>query len=113
IGYQADLGDGFWGAIYDESRRNRVLTGPNEADVLQVLDRDGWNDYAIYANGRRIRLFINGFLTADYTEPDLSLDQQGHICLQIHSGPPGEVWYKDLQLKKLEPKPEANIATET
>lgn len=113
IGYQADLGDGFWGAIYDESRRNRVLAGPDEAALLEVLDRDGWNDYAIYANGRRIRLFINGFLTVDYTEPDTTLEQRGNICLQIHSGPPGEVWYKDLQLKSLDTKPVTDIASET
>src|SRR4051794_38131860 len=28
IGYQADLGDGYWGCLYDESRRNKVLMGP-------------------------------------------------------------------------------------
>ena len=25
IGYQADIGQGYWGALYDESRRNKVL----------------------------------------------------------------------------------------
>src|SRR4051812_6201006 len=27
-GYQADAGQGYWGALYDESRRNKVLAGP-------------------------------------------------------------------------------------
>ena len=27
-GYQADIGEGYWGALYDESRRNMVLVYP-------------------------------------------------------------------------------------
>src|SRR6058998_3642556 len=30
-GYQADMGDGWWGALYDESRRNKVLVKPDDA----------------------------------------------------------------------------------
>ena len=26
-GYQADMGAGWWGALYDESRRNKMLVG--------------------------------------------------------------------------------------
>ncbi|HEX7070534.1 MAG TPA: DUF1080 domain-containing protein, partial [Rhodothermales bacterium] len=70
IGYQADLGEGWWGALYDESRRNRVLTRPDSATVEQALDPDAWNQYDVYASGRRIRTFINGRLMIDYTEPD-------------------------------------------
>ena len=28
IGYQADLGNGWWGCLYDESRRRKILAGP-------------------------------------------------------------------------------------
>ncbi|MEJ7708941.1 MAG: hypothetical protein WKF84_03590 [Pyrinomonadaceae bacterium] len=28
IGYQADLGDGWWGSLYDESRRNKTSPNP-------------------------------------------------------------------------------------
>ena len=32
-GYQADIGEGYWGALYDESRRNMVLVYPrSDAD---------------------------------------------------------------------------------
>ena len=27
-GYQADVGQDYWGALYDESRRNKVLASP-------------------------------------------------------------------------------------
>jgi hypothetical protein len=33
IGYQADLGDKYWASLYDESRRNKTLTGPDSATV--------------------------------------------------------------------------------
>lgn len=103
IGYQADLGDGYWGALYDESRRNRILAQPEAARVQRILDPEGWNDYEIIAAGRRIRLLINGEETVDYTEPDASLAQQGRTCLQIHSGPPGEVRFREIRLQELPP----------
>lgn len=101
IGYQADLGDGYWGAIYDESRRNRVLAQPDSALVSRVLDRAGWNRYEIVAAGPRIRLWINGEQTVDYTESDPAIAREGRICLQIHSGPPGEAWFRDIQIRQI------------
>lgn len=103
IGYQADLGDGWWGALYDESRRNRLLARPDFSRVERILDREGWNHYEIVANGRRIRLFINGHPTIEYMEPETALEQKGRTCLQIHSGPPGEVWFRELELEELPP----------
>ena len=29
VGYQCDIGEGWWGALYDESRRNKVLIKPD------------------------------------------------------------------------------------
>ena len=101
IGYQADLGDGYWGAIYDESRRNRVLAQPDSALVSRILDREGWNRYDIVAAGPRIRLWINGEQTVDYTESDPAIARAGRICLQIHSGPPGEAWFRDIKISEL------------
>jgi hypothetical protein len=100
-GYQADLGDGWWGALYDESRRNRVLARPNAKELAKVLKRDDWNQYRIRAEGRRIQLWINDFQTVDYTEPDESIEQRGLIALQIHGGPPSEAWYRKLMIEKL------------
>lgn len=28
-GYQADLGPGYWGSLYDESRHNKILAAPD------------------------------------------------------------------------------------
>jgi hypothetical protein len=99
IGYQADLGNGYWGALYDESRRNVVLAQADPEVVAEVLDPVGWNDYRILVEDRRIQLFINDRRTIDYTEPDATVPRAGRICVQIHSGPPGEVRFSDLRLR--------------
>ena len=98
IGYQADMGDGWWGALYDESRRNRILAPPDSVAVEEALNRDEWNEYVIRAEGRRIRLAINGYETVDYTEFNEDIPQTGKICLQIHSGPPSEAWYRNISI---------------
>jgi len=99
IGYQADMGDpAWWGCLYDESRRKKVLAKSNIEEVRTVLKRDDWNDYEIRCEGRRIVLSINGLQTVDYTEPDETLDQFGIIGLQIHGGAKAVVSYKDITI---------------
>ena len=100
-GYQADLGDGWWGCLYDESRRNKILMRSPTAELAKVLKRDDWNDYTIRCEGRRIQLWINGLQTVDYTEADEKIEARGLIGVQIHGGPPSEAWYKEVQLREL------------
>ena len=100
-GYQADMGTGWWGALYDESRRNKVLTGPDQKRMGAVVRQDDWNEYVIRASGDRIQLRLNGLETVDYREPDPSVERSGVICVQIHSGPPSEAWYKDITIRTL------------
>ena len=100
-GYQADLGPGYWGALYDESRRNKVLQGPPEALIAEALKPGEWNTYHISCRGPRIQLWINGKKTVDYTEEDEAIPTVGHIALQIHSGPPGEAWFRNIRLRGL------------
>ncbi len=107
IGYQADLGPGITGWLYDESRRRRMLATCDRRLVEEVLDPEGWNRYRIRCQGRRITLHINGLRTVDYLEPDPEIDLGGRIALQIHSGPPGEVRYRDIRITLLEPGGEA------
>ncbi len=100
-GYQADLGDGWWGSLYDESRRNKILAAADKAVIAEVLKPEDWNDYTIRCEGPRIQLWINGRQTIDYTEPDDAIERTGILGVQIHGGPPSEAWYKDLRIKKL------------
>lgn len=101
VGYQADIGDGYWGSLYDESRRNKLLAIADPAKVKQLLRPNGWNDYEIHSEGRRIRILLNGEQTVDYTEEDLTIPQTGLIALQIHGGGKAEVSYKDIILEEL------------
>jgi hypothetical protein len=103
-GYQADMGTGWWGALYDESRRNKVLKGPDQEKMKSVIRADDWNDYVIRAEGRRIQHWVNGVQTVDYVEEDPKIDTTGVICVQIHGGPPSEAWYKDITLLNLSSK---------
>ena len=100
-GYQADMGVGWWGALYDESRRNKVLKGPDQAKMKEIIKAGDWNDYVIRAEGKRIQLWINGFQTVDYTEEDPAIESTGVIAVQIHSGPPSQAWYKDITIVNL------------
>lgn len=101
IGYQADLGEGYWGALYDESRRKKILAAPDKEAVLKVLKKDDWNDYTIRAEGRRIQLWINGLKTVDYTEPDEGIGGTGVIAVQIHGGAAAVASYKDITIEEL------------
>jgi Domain of Unknown Function (DUF1080) len=100
-GYQADMGTGWWGALYDESRRKKVLKGPDQNVMKNVVRAGDWNDYVIRAEGKHIQLSINGVQTVDYVETDPTVDASGVICPQIHAGPPSEAWYKDITLLDL------------
>lgn len=101
IGYQADLGQKYWGCLYDESRRRRILAGPDQEELARVLRQNDWNDYRIVCKGRHIQLWINDVQTVDYHEDDRSIEQNGDIALQIHGGPPGEAWYRNIRIRKL------------
>ena len=100
-GYQADMGQQYWGCLYDESRRNKVLARPEPEKIAEVVRTGQWNDYIIRCEGKRIQLWINGFQTVDYTEPDDTIPQSGIIGLQIHGGPPSEAWYRNIRIKPL------------
>jgi len=100
IGYQADIGEGWHGCLYDESRRNKVLARPS-TDVKKIIKTNDWNEYVIRCEGRRIQTTINGVPMIDYTEPDESIPQYGRIGLQIHGGAVAEVRYKDITVEEL------------
>ena len=101
IGYQADLGQNYWGALYDESRRNKILAAPKKEELDKVLKRDDWNRYRILCEGRHIQLWINDFKTVDYTEADEAIEHKGLIALQIHGGPPGEAHYRNIRIRRI------------
>ncbi len=100
-GYQADIGQHYWGALYDESRRNKVLASPDKGLLEKIIKHDDWNDYKIRAEGARIRLWLNDTLTVDFTEKDDKIERSGIIGLQVHGGAKAKVHYKDITIVEL------------
>lgn len=101
IGYQADLGEKYDGALYDESRRKKILASPAPEVIAKALKLNDWNEYHIRCEGGHIQLWINGVQTVDYTEDDASIVQKGRIALQIHGGGKALVQYKDIVIEEL------------
>lgn len=101
-GYQADIGDPqWWGCLYDESRRKKVLAKSDMAALEPVLKRQDWNDYRIRCEGARIRIWLNGVPTVDYTEAEEGIAREGLIALQIHGGAKAEAWFKEIEIQEL------------
>lgn len=100
-GYQADYGENYWGTLYDESRRNKTIAGQDAKITQKYIKLNDWNDYELRAENRRIRIYINGKQTTDYTEPDLAIPQSGLIGLQIHGGGAAQVAFKDIYIQEL------------
>jgi SHS2 domain-containing protein len=101
IGYQADIGPEYWGNLYDESRRRANLAVADPQVLNKLLKPADWNEYEIHAEGPRVVLKINGGTTVDYTETDASVEQDGRIAVQIHSGPAFEVRFRAIRIKEL------------
>jgi mono/diheme cytochrome c family protein/glucose/arabinose dehydrogenase len=108
-GYQADIGAGYSGSLYDESRRNKVLIHADKA-LIEKLEKPGdWNTYEVRCEGPRIRLTLNGTQTVDFTEKDAGIEPDGLIALQIHAAAKSEISFRSITLEELP----ANGATPT
>jgi hypothetical protein len=112
-GYQCDYGDPtWWGSVYDESRRNKVMAQSDMKALGPVIKRQEWNDYVIRADGPRITTWINGVQGVDYTEADPKIPQTGKIGIQIHGGGKTQVQVKDITIEELPANPKAAVAPE-
>ena len=101
-GYQVDAGDGWWGKLYDESRRNMVIAESADMDAIdKAVKRGEWNKYRILAEGKRIRSWINDVPALDYTEADDSIAQDGHFAIQVHSDGKAKVQVKNIYIREL------------
>lgn len=102
-GPQADAGAGWWGKLYEENGRGLLWDKPGDAFVKA----DDWNTYEILAVGGKIRTAINGKLCTDID--DTKVARRGITGLQVHSGGPTEVRFKEFELE-LNPKFELKTA---
>lgn len=109
-GYQVDCGAGWFGKIYDEHRRNKVIWAPTpeqQAALDKAVDVFGWNEYRIRAEGPHIQTWINGVHCMDFTEADPNIALDGVIAPQVHSGGACLVQVKDVTIEELPATPGA------
>ena len=105
-GYQCDYGEPNWyGAVYDESRRNKVMSPSDMKALDPVIKRQDWNDYVIRADGGRITTWINGVMGADYTEADPAIPDWGKMGIQVHGGGKAVVQVRKISIEELPATP--------
>ena len=121
VGYQADIlhSGGYLGGVCDEihTRDGPELLSANGKRT--VIDADGnrtitdledvatmkpdgeWNDYHIVARGQRIVLKINGVTSTELIDMEEGhFDLEGILGLQLRSGEPMTVQFKEILLKQ-------------
>lgn len=101
IGYQADIGNNYWGDIYDEQRRRKALLKGDLSVLPKLLDAFGWNSYIVRCKGNHHETYINGIKVADYVEEDPSIPSKGFIGLQLHKGGNAKIELSDITISEL------------
>jgi putative heme-binding domain-containing protein len=92
-GYQADIGAGWWGKLYEEHGRALLWDKSGESFVKP----GEWNVYEIEAVGSRIRTWLNGQACVDLDDPAGA--RRGIVALQLHSGGPTEVRFRKFEIE--------------
>ncbi len=100
-GYQADIGKGWWGKLYEEHGRGLLWNKP----ATEHVKPGDWNQYQIVAQGSHIQTFINGQLCVDFDDPDWKdavAGPRGIFAFQLHSGGKTEVRFRNVELQVLD-----------
>ncbi|MCA9048110.1 MAG: DUF1080 domain-containing protein, partial [Planctomycetaceae bacterium] len=94
-GYQADIGAGWWGKLYEEHGRALLWDKSGE----QHVRLGDWNTYEVIAGDHHIVTKINGQTCVDLEDPEGA--HRGIIAFQLHSGGKTEVRYRNIRLDLL------------
>jgi len=100
-GYQADIGAGHSGCLYDESRRKKFLARATDEQIKRLEKPGEWNAYEIRCQGPRIELSLNGEKTVVYTEAEPGIARDGLIALQIHGNCKAEIQFRNFVLEEI------------
>lgn len=99
-GYQVDMGEGYWGCLWDE--RGRGMVGKFEkAEADKIVKKNDWNHYYIRAQGHHIQMWLNGVKTVDIDDP--KGNATGPIGFQLCHGVGNrtDAWFKNVYLRPL------------
>ena len=100
-GYQADIGDGWWGTLYDEKGRG-VLARPTRAGK-KAAKMGEWFHYKISAVQAELDLTLNGVLAITFNDRNARARRlSGVIALQYHAPGEGfEIRFKNIKLRRV------------
>ncbi|MFA7472520.1 MAG: DUF1080 domain-containing protein [Spirosomataceae bacterium] len=82
--------------------QSREVTGSlGTSDELKEKIKPGdWNEIHIVARGNNLKHYVNGILMSEVLDNDsVNRSEKGYLGLQIHTGPPMKVEYKDIVIK--------------
>ncbi len=100
-GYQADMGEGWWGACYEERGRG-VLWKPTAEAKKAARPYSEWNRYVIEAKGNVIKQTLNGVVAGTLDDSDAAKRAaSGVIALQYHKPGGFEVRFRNIRIKIL------------
>ena len=97
IGYQADVGQRYWGALYATDGRG-LIAEPDVELRRAVVDSDGWNHVHLRIEGDRHRIEVNGAVTVDVRDDGHGA---GRLGLQLHRDMTMRVWFSNLRVRPL------------
>jgi putative membrane-bound dehydrogenase-like protein len=100
-GYQADIGAGHSGSLYDESRRRKFLAKADSAFIKRLEKPGEWNSGEVVATGKLMLLFINGQRTAIWSEREPGIAVSGLIAFQIHGNCKAEISFRNITIEEL------------
>ena len=95
------MGGIYWGSLYGEHFGGMMKQAPQQL-VKKVLKAEDFNDYSIRCVGKHVTLKLNGETTVDGDFAKMA--DEGIIALQLHSGPPMEVTFRNIKFKDLSKK---------
>ncbi len=85
-----------------DSNGQPVTTKIEGAEGPARFRLEDWHEYHLICQGPRLTLKINGRTVAEVLDNDpKQQDLSGILALQLHSGPPMTVQFKDIRLKPL------------
>ncbi len=74
-----------------------------EAEGEPWFKLEDWHEYHLVCKGPNLTLYVDGRIVAEVIDNDpAQQDFMGILALQLHSGPPMTVQFKDIQLKRLD-----------
>ena len=96
MGYQADIGPGWWGKLYEEHGRGLLHSSYDASHFVP----GAWHRYEVEARGSRVRTWIDGQLCVDLE--DAEGRRRGVIAFQLHSGPATELRVRNPRVEILD-----------